>query len=114
MDETKLIEILKRKNEIKRLTEEIEELTSELGLASMPVGVYTADTVNAEIVISPNVRFNSDIATEKFPLGPNGENMKLYSAVVDSTLAKKYLTEEEYASCQKVFPKNKVEIKLKA
>ena len=114
MDEQKLLEILKRKNQIKQLTEEIEELTGELGLAAMTPGVYAADSVGVEVVISPNVRFNSDIATQKYPLGENGENMHLYSAAVDSTLAKKYLSDAEYAECQKVYPKNKVEIKLKA
>lgn len=110
MDEAALQEFYLNKQKIKELTERNEEIVNDMGLRQAAVGNYVEGKFVVEV--SENVRFNSALATEKFPLGDNGENFNLYKAQVDSTLAKKNLSEEDYKSCQTVFPNNKVEIKL--
>ena len=110
MDETKLHDIVSKKLLIKQLEEEVSELIDELGLRQADPGTIVEGRFIVEV--SPNVRFDPARATELFPIGPNGENMNLYKAEVNSTLAKKFLSEEEYKACQKKFPNNKVEVKL--
>jgi hypothetical protein len=110
MDETKLHDIVAKKLQIKQLEEEVSELIDELGLRQADHGTIIEGRFIIEV--SPNVRFDPAKATELFPLGENGENMELYSAKVDSTLAKKFMSEEQYKTCQKVFANNKVEVKL--
>ena len=110
MDETKLQEFYLNKQKIKELTERNEELINEQGLRQAQQGIYNEGKYVVEV--SPNVRFDSAQAEELFPIGDNGENMELYTAAIDSKKAKKVLSDEDYARCQKVFPTNKVEVKL--
>ena len=110
MDETKLQKIVENKLKIKQLEEETSEIIDELGLRQAEHGTTVHGRFMVEI--SPNVRFDSAKATAMYPIGPNGENMNLYKAEVSATLAKAILSEEEYKACQKVFPNNKVEVKL--
>lgn len=110
MSEDKLKQFYLNKLKIKELTEQNESIIDELGYRQAEIGTYQEG--RAVVEVTPNVRFDPTIATELFPLGPDGENIELYSAKVDATLAKKHLTEEDYQSCQKRYPKNKVEVKF--
>ena len=110
MDETKLQEFYLNKQKIKELTDRNEELLNEQGLRQAELGVYNEGRYIVEV--SPNVRFDSTIAEELFPIGDNGENMDLYTAAIDSKKAKKILSDEDYARCQKSFSSNKVEVRL--
>ena len=110
MTEAELKEFYLNKQKIKQLEERNNDLIANAGLRSAPIGVYTEGPYVVEV--SRNARFNGKLATELFPLGPNGENMHLYKAEVDSALAKKHLSKEDYERCQTVFDNNKVEVKL--
>ena len=110
MDETALQRIYLNKQKIAELEAENKELYAELGLPQTPVGVYKQGRYQVDI--TPNVRFDAAIATTLFPLGEDGTNMELYKATIDSAKAKKALSPEDYARCQKVFDNNKVEVKL--
>lgn len=110
MDESKLQEFYLNKQRIKELIERNEELLNEQGLRQAQQGSYNEGKYLVEV--SPNVRFDSAQAEELFPIGDNGENMELYTAAIDPKKAKQFLSEEDYARCQKVFGNNKVEVKL--
>ena len=109
--ETTLIQYLRIKNQIKQLEEEAAELLGNEGFAQLAPSTYVYGKV--EVVVSRNARFDPKRATELYPLGENGENMNLYRAQVDSALAKVLISPEEYEACQKEYPNNKVEIRLK-
>lgn len=112
MDEEQLLqEFYLNKNKIKELTDRNGEISAELALAQRPTGRTEVGKLVVEI--SSNTRFDPALATELFPLGENGENFNLYKAQVDATLAKKFLSDEDYRRCQKIFPNNKVEVKLR-
>ncbi len=111
MDEATLAKYYLNKSKIKQLEEENEDLLNQMGVRQAPVGTYVHGKFVVEV--TENKRFDSSIATKLYPLGEDGENMELYSASVDSSLAKKYLDAEAYAACQKVFPNNKIEVKVR-
>jgi hypothetical protein len=111
MNEDSLALYYLNKSKIKQLEEENEDILNELGLRQAAVGTYVEGKFVVEV--TENRRFDSSIATKLYPLGENGENMELYSASVDSALAKKHLDPEAYAACQKIYSNNKVEIKVR-
>jgi hypothetical protein len=110
LDEDEMLEFVRNKNMIKQLTERNEEIIVASGLRQADYGTIMVGPLVVEV--SPNTRFDPKLATSLYPLGENGENMELYAAQVDSALAKRHLSPEDYKRCQKVFPNNKVEVKF--
>jgi hypothetical protein len=104
------LRFLANKAKIKQLEAENEELLRQASVREAEPGIYTEGKIVVEV--SRNARFDPTLATKKFPLGENGENMHLYSAQVDSALAKKFLAPDQYAEVQKVYPNNRVEVRI--
>lgn len=122
IDEALMIEFLKNKNEIEKLTERNKEIEQLAGLRTykpefVSDGPKTLDAGRAVVKLSPNNRWDDAkalaYAVEHYPLNQEtGENADLYDIKVKSTVAKKRWTAEEYAAAQKNFaPKVTVELK---
>ena len=96
--------------QIKQLGEQKAQILRDAEVDLLPVGNHVDGRVL--VTVSQNRRFDSELAMEAYPLGPNGENLELYDATISSTKAKALLPPAEYAKLQKIFPKNKVEVKI--
>lgn len=96
--------------QIKQLTEQKAEIMRNAEVDLLPIGTHVDGRV--AVVVSPNRRFDSELAMKAYPLGENGENLELYDATISSTKAKALLAPAEYEKLQKVFPKNKVEVRI--
>ena len=95
---------------IKQLGEEKSQILRDAEVDLLPVGTHTDGRVS--VVVSPNRRFSPELAMEMYPLGENGENLNLYDATISSAKAKANLPPAVYEKLQKVFPNNKVEVRI--
>lgn len=108
-EEEQVLEILVRNQlEIKRLQEENDKLKSFFkgNEAAYPVG--RREVGKFYIQVTENKRVDDKLARSVLP----GSDYKLAcKTVIDSTFAKRVLTEDQYASIQKKF-ENKIEVGL--
>lgn len=95
--------------QIKQLSEEKSDIMARAALKELPTGTHSVGRV--DVVVSPNRRFDSELAMEKYPLGEDGTNLNLYDASISSKKAKANLTPAEYEALQKVYP-NKIEVRI--
>lgn len=93
---------------IKQLSEEKDEIFRQSNVRNAEPGTYQDGRVT--VIVSEVRRFDSERAQEMFPL--NEENLHLYDASISSAKAKQHLTPAQYQALQKVYPNNKVEVKI--
>lgn len=93
---------------IKQLTEEKDEILRQSKVRDLPAGTYQDGRVT--VSVSEVRRFDSALAQEMYPF--NEANLHLYDATISSAKAKKHLPPAVYQSLQKVYPNNKVEVKI--